>query len=239
MASGWPGLDWGSVPTWVGTIVTSTSVAIAALSYRRSVADKEREQARHVASWVGLVEEDGKLRRILRITNGSEAPVYELTAWSPDSVEIRLTELPPKATTTADLGLVNDRRPSRDPQASIVSARIRFWFMEVEGTAVSETMSQEPAPELEFRDAVGRWWHRSADGRLKPIKERAFRLSEVRTRYLIPPLGSVEFKSSRRPPPQDNDEANGRRTISPPRAADEHGQPPESGDDNPGERLDS
>ncbi|SDM01278.1 hypothetical protein SAMN05660642_01328 [Geodermatophilus siccatus] len=52
--SGWLGLDWGNVPTWIGTIVTSSSFTVAALSYRRSVLDKERAQASSIAAWVGM-----------------------------------------------------------------------------------------------------------------------------------------------------------------------------------------
>jgi hypothetical protein len=54
MTSGWLGLDWGNVPAWIGTIVTSSSFAVAALSFRRSVLDKERAQASNVAAWVAL-----------------------------------------------------------------------------------------------------------------------------------------------------------------------------------------
>ncbi len=59
MASGWFGWDWGNVPSWIGSVLTSTSLLIAAVSYRRSVKDKareqwdrEREQAGKVSAWV-------------------------------------------------------------------------------------------------------------------------------------------------------------------------------------------
>src|SRR4051812_18140980 len=52
MVCGWLGLDWGNVPTWIGTVVTSSSFTIAALSYRRSVLDRERDQARNIAAWI-------------------------------------------------------------------------------------------------------------------------------------------------------------------------------------------
>jgi hypothetical protein len=202
VASGWLGLDWGNVPTWVGATITSTSVFIAALSYRRSVSDKEREQASHVAAWVGVVEDSGKSRRVLRVTNGSDASVYEITAKVQGSAGTQLAELPAKTTTTVDLISLNqkDTRSSSDRKPSTISARMSFWMIELEGTGVAETVSQEPAPELEFRDAVGRWWQRMPDGRLKHISNRSsssFRFSEVRARYRIPLLGSIEFKTSR------------------------------------------
>jgi len=80
MPGGWLGLDWGNVPAWIGTVVTSTSASIAALSYRRSVLDKEREQATKVAAWVTEVQgADGNAVREMRLRNGSEASVYDLT----------------------------------------------------------------------------------------------------------------------------------------------------------------
>jgi hypothetical protein len=48
-------LDWGSVPVWVATLVTSTPAAVAVVSYRRNLYDKEREQASKVSCW-GVVK---------------------------------------------------------------------------------------------------------------------------------------------------------------------------------------
>jgi hypothetical protein len=43
MSDGWLlQVKWGDIPAWVGSILTGTSLLIAALSYRRSVMDKER-----------------------------------------------------------------------------------------------------------------------------------------------------------------------------------------------------
>ena len=50
MASGWLRLDWGNVPTWTGMLLTSGSLTVAALAYRRSVLDKERDQASKIAA---------------------------------------------------------------------------------------------------------------------------------------------------------------------------------------------
>ncbi|GAA4687334.1 hypothetical protein [Phytohabitans rumicis] len=59
MADGWLGLDWGNVPAWVGSVMTGSSLMIAAFTYRRSVAerareqrDRERAQAAKVSAWV-------------------------------------------------------------------------------------------------------------------------------------------------------------------------------------------
>lgn len=58
MAHGWLGLDWGNVPGWVSSALTGSSLLIAAFTYRRSVAergreqdDRERQQASRVSIW--------------------------------------------------------------------------------------------------------------------------------------------------------------------------------------------
>jgi hypothetical protein len=45
MSAGGLALNWGDAPAWIGSVVTSGSVLMAALAYRRSVLDKERGQA--------------------------------------------------------------------------------------------------------------------------------------------------------------------------------------------------
>ena len=74
VVSGWLRLDWGDVPAWVGTVVTSGAFTVAALSYRRSVLDKERAQASSVAAWVGFRNvEDAFPQRLLLVSNGRDA----------------------------------------------------------------------------------------------------------------------------------------------------------------------
>jgi hypothetical protein len=168
MPVGWIGLDWGNVPGWVGTVVTSTSVTIAALSYRRSVFDRQRQQASFIAAWVGLVEKDGKHRRALQVSNGSDASVYEVAILLSDK-PVFLTELPAK--TTSIIELLDGQGASVAPIASM-----RFWVVEV--VMREETVSAASAPEIEFRDAAGRMWRRDADGKLKLMHKRTIRFVE-------------------------------------------------------------
>jgi hypothetical protein len=165
MSIGWIGLDWGNVPGWVGTVVTSTSVTIAALSYRRSVFDRQRQQASFIAAWVGLVEQDGKHRRALQVSNGSDASVYEV-AIRPRGKPLFLAELPAKTTSTIEL--LDDQGASGAPIVSM-----KFWVVQV--VVREETVSAESAPEIEFRDAAGRMWRRDADGKLKLMSKRTIR----------------------------------------------------------------
>ncbi len=174
MSEGWLlRLDWGNVPAWVGSILTGTSLLIAAFSYRRSVMDKERDQASKVAAWIALVNEDGHRKRVLRISNGSDASIYELTCRPHNDREIFLEELPAKATTAVGLRGVGPQ-PKITKQAI---AGIKFWFVSVETTTTTEVFSQEPSPEIEFCDALGRWWRRSPRGEVRRIRSR------VRTTY--------------------------------------------------------
>src|SRR3954467_9280139 len=103
---GWIGdLDWGNVPTWIGTIVTSSSFTVAALTYRRNVLDKERAQASSVAAWVvRRRDEEGKQHRLVLVSNGSDAPVYEVSARVPGVHKTYwFDQVPAKATSESDL----------------------------------------------------------------------------------------------------------------------------------------
>lgn len=60
MPQGWLGWDWGTVPAWVGSVLTGGSVAFASFSYFRSIGDRheerlerERVQVSQVSTWVG------------------------------------------------------------------------------------------------------------------------------------------------------------------------------------------
>jgi hypothetical protein len=86
MVSGWLGADWGNVPGWFGTALTSGSIAFAAWTYRRSVRDKERAQASSIAAWMARRwDEDGTQHRLLLVSNGSDASVYEVSVRLPES----------------------------------------------------------------------------------------------------------------------------------------------------------
>jgi len=59
MVHGWLGADWGTVPAWIGSILTGSSILLATLTYRRSVRDRaheqeyrEGEQARRISAWI-------------------------------------------------------------------------------------------------------------------------------------------------------------------------------------------
>src|SRR4051794_5872101 len=76
LSQGWLGLDWGNVPTWVGAVLTGSSLLIAANTYRRAVQDRRREQASKFAAWVSGTPAVGRVQ--LFLANGSDMPVYKV-----------------------------------------------------------------------------------------------------------------------------------------------------------------
>lgn len=167
MPSGWLGLDWGNVPTWLGATLTSGSLVVAANSYRRSVLDKERDQASKVAAWFALTEDLGIQKRVLRLRNSSDAPVFDLTVTVNESMIVRLSELPQGATPTYDL--IDSAGRTVRPTVRRVSISIET-LLDLEVSR--DTVMTNLGPALEFRDSVGRWWARDNRGNLKRMKSR-------------------------------------------------------------------
>ena len=161
-------MDWGSVPAWVGAILTSGSLMIAAFAYRRSVLDKERDQASKIAAWVSVVERDGEKRRQVHISNGSEGSVYDVTVRPKDSPDRHLEELPASSMIKVEL-------PGPVQESSKVSTRTMeasIFSLTAAAGIETETILPEPSPELEFTDGLGRWWRRAPRGEVKRIRSR-------------------------------------------------------------------
>ena len=150
-------LDWGSVPVWVATLVTSTSVALAVASYRRNLYDKERQQASQVSCWtveqmtVSIMQLSKGPRLVnisigFRVANRSDAPVYDLEVSPPPGYSgetLRGIELPPGVTA---IGKMYPRKKFRS-KISADEAQIGI-------RSVTET------PTLTFTDALGRRWYK-------------------------------------------------------------------------------
>lgn len=195
VGSGWFGWNWGDVPSWVGALLTGTSLLIAALAYRGHVKEGERQQAGKVGAWVQLTE-DGTTSpgRQLRVSNNSDGPISDLTV-RVGGKEYRFNEVLPHSIVPSDL-------PPRPPSANVkeTTVGVKMWFVAVEGTIREETVSEEPI-ELEFRDSVGRFWLRNSNGRLKRLYGRTIRHVSLRT--VLDPPGAViaEVRSKREDPP--------------------------------------
>jgi hypothetical protein len=164
-------LNWGDVPTWIGSVITSVSVLVAAISYRRSVIDKERNQASKVGAWFVKTDES---RRAACITNASVAPIYEIELLEPPMPNVQSPILPAGGAAIIELLEESDKDPG-GPQV------VRIIDRAEEGILTREIWESEQQPTIQFRDAVGRWWKRDSAGRLLKRTGRTTRYT-VKTR---------------------------------------------------------
>lgn len=138
-------LAWGTVPEGIGVILTSLSILIAALAYRRSVSDREREQASKINAWVEIVngDEEGGYHVVVR--NDSDLPIRNLLmTWDNDIV-------PEEPSQWQEL-MVRPKSEERCKQ--------------------KEYMAPDTPISCVFLDAAGRYWKRGKDGSLSRIKKR-------------------------------------------------------------------
>lgn len=166
MTSGWLGLDWGNVPAWAGSILTSCSITVAALAYRRNILDKEAEQAKDVYAVVDWRDPGHPDRgRKLRIRNGSESVVYSVQArpFGSDSVTT-ISELSAKSTYYLELPPLAADTLNKRFELTVPVAPVTLE------TSLVMVRSEEPFPLLLFRDAAGYWWSRDERARLRRTK---------------------------------------------------------------------
>ena len=176
-------LDWGSVPVWVGTLVTSTSAAVAVVSYRRNLYDREREQASKVSCWAVV-------KTILRVqvstkehysadividakaVNRSDASVYDLEVSPPPGSSgktLRGIELPPGITATGEMQL----RITATPKISSDEDQI-----DMNSLIDVRIPTEIQLPTLTFTDALGRRW-RKRGSRVRRVRRRTRLRAEV------------------------------------------------------------
>ncbi|MFE2305039.1 hypothetical protein [Streptomyces sp. NPDC059411] len=169
IASGLMGWDWGTVPAWVST----TSVVLAAWAFWRGTRDKRREQASKVAAWVELREENGKNQFYLHVRNDSTSPIFHLTIHT-ESDRYEQSELEPGASFKREvspgigyqrmLTKIDAIKGGRDEK--ITNRQIKRAF-------------KDAAVSLHFRDSLGRWWKRKANGKIKGSKRGKWTSSEL------------------------------------------------------------
>jgi hypothetical protein len=204
MAHGWLGADWGNVPAWIGSVVTSVSVAVAAISYRRNVAEKISGQASLIAAWISSqMSDDGTVVRSLRVSNGSDTSVYEICIFLSGSDHPHvIPEVPPKSTITPEVTLPPP--PPAESGKPAVTTELGITFFGVSMTAKAQDVQLESAPPIEFRDAVGRRWRREPDGKLHRSARRSYMLTSYSVK--LPFVGSLSV--SREEPPDETQEAD-------------------------------
>jgi hypothetical protein len=138
------GIDWGSVPDAVGSLLTGASFVVAALAYRRSVADKESTQAGLVCAWFELDDDDVL---VLRVRNGAQQAIYEVVVLLPTtSEEIDLKSIPPESTATR---IVNIASGVRGPAPVRFRDGVgRYWRRDGDGV-----LTNFGGPELSLKNA--------------------------------------------------------------------------------------
>ncbi len=144
-------LDWGSVPAWLGSILTGSSLVIAALAYRRSVLDKEREQAAKITAWFELTERGP----IVRLRNSSDGAIYEvLISVGLGIKDIDLRTVPPETTAKAGFrGTVGGRGV---PIVRFRDSAGRYWRRDSNGQ-----LEDFGGPSLSLRSAK-KFWSRTS-----------------------------------------------------------------------------
>ncbi|MFI6904871.1 hypothetical protein ACIBKY_26660 [Nonomuraea sp. NPDC050394] len=187
---GWLDLEWGRVPEYIGSVMAGTSAVVAALVYRRSVLERERDQASRVAAWV---EEADEGRQKLYVANRSDASIFEIAVRvSEGDGPLALRELP--AATTAEAmvkGAPVSRTFTRGLEFSpgLMSSMELHWVTELTGL-----------PELTFRDALGRRWVRDHYGRLRRIRAVRRELSSLKAEYSLLGLLRVSLQQDKQFP---------------------------------------
>jgi hypothetical protein len=139
------GLDWGSVPAWVGSILTGSSILIASLTYRRSVQDRRdeqlnraRAQAAKVSAWVNR----GDIKVFLQNANDTAVKARVFFEERLDDEESAYLE--------EHVG-PNQRKSSRTPS----------WL----------DVDEPITPALLIVDGVGAVWLRHSNGKLDRLNE--------------------------------------------------------------------
>ena len=163
------GIELGSWPAWLSTVVTSGLAIVALVTYRKAVHDKESEQASQIAAWTTeSFDPDGSPSRVLFLANYSAAPVFELTAKPYDIPGFYYGILTAGETEDHALPAIPEERA---PDAKRLA--VKFNYLGIVRTNVSIEFPQgEPLPELEFRDRAGQWWMRDGRGRLRKTQPR-------------------------------------------------------------------
>jgi hypothetical protein len=156
----WKLIDWGNVPAFIAATLTGLSLIIAAITYRRSQRNSEREQASMVAGWIDIAPDPASdpesgviLGYIVRIRNASKMPIYGVSVEGPERNLGRLSysvirpkdTLPPDSETMPNITIAEGWRYTR----------------------ISK-LKQDPLalPRFTFYDAAGRMWRRDELGKL-------------------------------------------------------------------------
>jgi len=193
--SGWLGLDWGNVPAWTGSILTSGSLIVAASAFRHSVRSKQGEQAAQVfCTVVDDGTEPGK-ERIVEAVNDSSVSIYAVTVVIPRERDTfggatqelyPLKELQPNSKAEIARIPLPSESPPRRLELSYPMGPIRPYVN-------VDLAARDLVPEIKFRDAAGVWWRRDSRGRLRRSSAREVVRSSISIRIIGGLMFTLEY----------------------------------------------
>jgi len=145
-------LGWGSIPLWVGVILTSGSVAIAARTYVVNSRRALREEASRVTVTLHQAQRAPDVLRTATVTNHSSAPIWGV------SVDVHRY-------TTME---ISPLEPVVSPGESFTFTTEVFWWEKFAPGALSQLVEAPLYGVVHFVDAQGYRWRRSTTGLLSP-----------------------------------------------------------------------
>ncbi|MFF1496386.1 hypothetical protein [Streptomyces sp. NPDC058304] len=171
LANGWLGLDWGSVPTWVGAF----SFFVAVLSFLRSQGEKKREHASKVGAWITKTSGDGADKYYVTVSNAGTAPAYEIKVKDSRAADT-LVEIPELPGNTSVRQEVKKNSASWHPLQSAAPISVR---PSASGILTATIMVEQATVVLELRDALGREWKIDKDRKIDRVKSERYKIFQV------------------------------------------------------------
>jgi len=143
------GIQWGNVPAWIGSVLTSSSLLIAAFGYRHSVAERTREQAARVSAWMVS-------SRQACVRNGNEvALVIRAFIVRPTDAASEAVSIAPGQTRRLSLPASYERTAVDEGQLALMP-----WILIDDSAGRSWLRSGDGGLERLSRDRRAKWEHR-------------------------------------------------------------------------------
>ncbi|MEU3618860.1 hypothetical protein ABZ725_42045 [Streptomyces sp. NPDC006872] len=159
--------DLGTVPAWVGSILTGGSLLFAAITFSRSRGDEKRAQASKVGAWVSQEDDDepASFKYILNVSNTSDVGAYEIVVTDPESGELLavIEKLEPKKAERIEM--VRDKNSWKKRTTGMHLIRSSAGKVD----RVKLRMRDTPVV-LELRDALGRRWRIDPNRKITKVR---------------------------------------------------------------------
>lgn len=157
-------IDWGNAPSWGALLAATTAAAFAGRNVYVDRQDRRQEQAGKVAAWWGT-----KLFEIETLSGSGRPPAFR-QVYSAGGAYLRNASALPVY--DAVIEFFRDGQQVQLLERRVVPPREDPEFLEPEDADDETTPPWERSNSpldvaLHFRDAAGKRWYRSVDGRLQ------------------------------------------------------------------------